>query len=199
MSKPKNNETLPAVTINEATEKELADEEGVLELDDFSIKMNKDAKRGFSVKYADDWEAVEELPPMHLAAVEVYWAQYTGSEYLKRELNDPPPEKEADAWKKHGKLTVHHSQYGQGGFLLAPSGVLAFKAFVQKWRKQGVDVLNKPIKIGYRVAKTKAGYIIVVPKFLPAWIHQVDALPEPTVNHLDQPTEPEGEVPWEEA
>jgi hypothetical protein len=131
------------------------------------------------VKYDADFEPLDSLPPLYLASLEIYWAMFDGTEYKKRDLNDPPPKKQADKWKKRGKLTVNHPKYGQGGFLLAPSGVLAFKSFHRKWKDQGIDVFGKPVKIGSRTAKTQAGYIINVPKFLPGWIDEVGQLPEP--------------------
>lgn len=193
------NENLPALPINNATQQELDDPEGVLILDDFTIKMDKDKKRGFLVKYDADWESVDTLPPLALASLEIYWAMFDGTEYKRRDLDDPPPKKEADKWKKHGKLTVYHPKYGQGGFLLAPSGVLSFKSFNRKWKDQGIDVFGKPIKIGSRTAKTKAGFVINVPKFLPGWIHDVTSLPESATNTDDYPVDADNNIPWEVA
>ena len=87
-------------------------------------------------------------------------------------------------------------KYGQGAFILAPSGVLAFKGYLQKWKRQGVDVFGKPVRIGSRVTKTAKGFIINVPRLLPGWTNEVADLPEPANANHAETTTIEDDVPF---
>jgi hypothetical protein len=213
MAKQTNEQTiqtdnLPALPVDEATAKELEDTEGVLELDDFTIKMDKDRKWGFKIIYADKWEEVDALPLFVLTSSEIYYAHFTGETYIRRDLNDPPPEEEADKWGKHGKLTIYHPKYGQGGFLLAPSGVIAFKSYVQKWKKQGVDVFGDTVKILSRTVKTKKGFTLNVPRFIPGQLKEMSQVtisyepdsptsePDPSVVDAVDVDETEDDIPF---
>lgn len=195
------NDNLPALPIDPATAKELENPENVLEFDDFTLKM-RPREKGFQVSYDANWQDVVEIPPLILTSSEVYWAQFDGTEYRKRPLDDPPPKGEKDQWAKYGKLGVFDTKYGRGGFLLAPSGVLAFKAYFQKWKRLGVDVFGKPLRISSRVTKTQKGYIINVPQFLPGWINEVTDPPQPTnsdppvLDHTDYAVKPDDDIPF---
>ena len=183
MTKQANDKTeqvdnLPALPIDPVIEKELEDSEGVLELDDFTIKM-KPREKVFQVSYDASWTDVNEIPPVILFSSEVYWAQFDGKEYRKRPLDDPPPESDIENWAKYGKLSVFHTKYGRGGFLLSPTGVLAFKAYFQKWKRLGIEIFGKPVKIYSRVTKTQKGFVLNIPQFLPGWNYVAQDLPEP--------------------
>lgn len=211
MNKKTNNkaeqiDNLPALLLDPIIEEELENPEGVFQLDDFTIKM-KPREKGFLVMYDQGWQEVDTVPPLILVSCEVYWAQFDGTEYIKRDLTDPPPKKETDKWDKYGKLGVYHNEYGRGAFLLTPSGVLAFKGYFQKWKKDNVDVFNKPVRINSRVTKTGNGYIINVPSFLPGWIHEMAGLPAPTypeladddppaLEHSDYTVESDDDIPF---
>jgi len=194
-------ENLPALPLDPVIAKELGNTEGVLELDDFTIKM-KPREKGFQVSYDTNWQDVAEIPPLILTSSEVYWAQFDGTEYKKRALDDPPPENEKDQWAKYGKLGVFHTKYGRGGFLLAPSGLTSFKAYFQKWKRVGVDIFGKTLRVSSRVTKTQKGYVINVPQFLPGWINGVTSPPEPTnsdppaIDQADYVLEPDDDIPF---
>ena len=141
--------------IDPDTEEELGDLEGVIEIDDFTIKM-KPREKGFLVSYDQDWELLETIPLLELHGCEIYWAHYDGTMYHRRPLSDPPSKRERDKWQKLGKLSVYHPKYGKGGFLLTASGVRAFKGYRAKWAKQSVDVFGRPVKISSRLTKTQA-------------------------------------------
>lgn len=163
--------------IDPNTEEELDNLNGVIEIDDFTLKC-KPREQGFLVNYDQGWEDLANLPLLELHGVEIYWAYYDGTTYHRRSLDDPPPKKELSKWDKLGKLLVFHPKYGKGGFLLTASGVRAFKGYRAKWARQNVEVFGRPVKITSRLTKTQAGFLLNVPKFLPGWIHEVgDSVP----------------------
>jgi hypothetical protein len=158
--------------IDASTEEELENLNGVIEIDDFTLKC-KPREQGFLVNYDSGWEDLPTLPLLELHGIEIYHAHYDGTTYHRRSLSDPPPRKESSKWDKLGKLAVCHPKYGKGGFLLTASGVRAFKGYRAKWAKQGIDVFGRLVRISSRLTKTQAGFLLNVPKFLPGWVHEV--------------------------
>ncbi len=124
-------DNLPALPIDPVIVGELENPEGVLQLDDFAVKC-KPKERNFQVSYdGENWETVDALPDFVLVSSAVYWSHYDGQKYHTKPLDDPPDENDSRKWDKSGKLSLFHPKYGQGAFLLAPSGLLAFKGFLQ--------------------------------------------------------------------